>query len=177
MKKFSLVFFGFLIVAGGCSLVKQVGLDDTRERIEGLEASNRAQQNEIEFLHERVKTLEEQCAPPPAPDPARDDLSIKDQIRAIAKEEGYNKPDTLIALARCESSLNPNAVNDNRRESSYGLYQINLDAHPTVTKAQARDVDFSTRWTINQLKAGNGRIWTCWKKIHGHKSKKHRRPR
>jgi len=53
----------------------------------------------------------------------------------------------------CESFNNnvQSYVIDRRgnREESYGLVQIHLPSHPTVTKEQALDVEFAIRWMSN----------------------------
>jgi len=84
---------------------------------------------------------------------------IQTQIYEIEPELS----DTLILLAHCESSLNPQAVGDNG--NSHGLFQIFLKWHPDVTKEQAQDVAFSTRWTADKIRQGKGDLWSCWSKI------------
>ena len=97
--------------------------------------------------------------------------SVEKQIRAIADEMGYQAPNFLVMLSRCESNLRPDAIGDNG--TSFGLWQIHYPAqagftqviHKNITKAQAFDVDFSTRWTIRKLMNGGAGIWTCTKII------------
>ena len=83
--------------------------------------------------------------------------AVKEQIIAIAKDEGYEAPLWLARLAFCESSLNPQAKN--AHSSALGLFQI-LDKHG-LTSEQRTSVDYSTRWTIKQLKAGHASWWSC----------------
>jgi soluble lytic murein transglycosylase-like protein len=54
-----------------------------------------------------------------------------------------------MAMAWTESRFNVNAIGDNG--ASQGLYQIHLGYHPEITQAQARDIEFSTNWTLNRL--------------------------
>lgn len=84
---------------------------------------------------------------------------IQQRISALEPELA----NTLIRLAHCESSLNPEAVGDNG--NSYGLFQIFLKWHPDVTAEQARDIEFATKWTANKIRQGQGHLWTCWAKI------------
>jgi hypothetical protein len=84
---------------------------------------------------------------------------VQQKILQIEPELG----ETLIRLAHCESSLNPQAVGDNG--NSHGLYQIFLKWHPDVTQAQAQDIEFATRWTASKIRQGKGDLWTCWSKI------------
>jgi len=89
-------------------------------------------------------------------------------INRISTEMGYPTPIIAIEIARGESRFNPNAVGDGHLTCkktgkpirSRGVYQINNCAHPNITDAQAFDIEWSTRWSINQLKMGNCRIWT-----------------
>jgi len=83
--------------------------------------------------------------------------AVKAQILAIAEEEGYQAPLFLSRLAMCESGLNPLAKN--KHSSALGLFQI-LDSHG-LTVEQRTDVDFATRWTIDQLMEGHASWWVC----------------
>lgn len=94
------------------------------------------------------------------------DLSVKDQILNVAEEEGFKSTWVLLKLVKCESTFNPKAVGDHGK--AFGLYQIHIKIHK-ITKKQAFNVDFSTRWTINKLRQGECHIWTCCPKGYGHK--------
>ncbi len=85
--------------------------------------------------------------------------NVQQRIREIEPELG----DTLILLANCESTLNPNAMGDDA--NSFGLYQIFLKWHTDVTREQALEIDFATRWTAQKIREGEGHIWSCWDKI------------
>lgn len=67
----------------------------------------------------------------------------------------------------CESSYNPNAQNITNKETSFGLSQINLKAHPTITKEQATDIDFAIRFMVKNISEGKGSMWTCYNKVKG----------
>lgn len=84
-------------------------------------------------------------------------LSVKDQIIAIAKDEGYQAPLFLVSLANCESSLDPQAVS--KSGNFRGLFQIGKREHKDISDSQAFDVDFSTRFTIEHLKKGRFGMW------------------
>ncbi len=48
------------------------------------------------------------------------------------------------------------------RENSWGAWQINLDAHPGVTKEQAQSPEGSTEWSAEQFEKGGVGMWTCY---------------
>lgn len=66
--------------------------------------------------------------------------------RNLDEEQCYRD---VKALAKMESGERTEAVGDNG--TSYGIFQIHLPAHPTITKEQATDPEFSTYWTIDNL--------------------------
>ncbi len=45
------------------------------------------------------------------------------------------------------------------REKSFGLAQIHLPDHPTITKEQACDPDFSVRFMAKKFSEGRQRMW------------------
>jgi len=67
-------------------------------------------------------------------------------------------------VIRCESEFNPNAVGDNG--TSYGLAQIHLPAHPSVSKEEALDPKFAVGWMVQAFKEGKGSMWTCYRKLY-----------
>ena len=72
-------------------------------------------------------------------------------IRQKAKETGVS-PLVLSSLLKTESNFNPSSSNINPKESSYGLAQINISAHPDVTKEQAQDPAFAISFAAKRLK-------------------------
>lgn len=94
------------------------------------------------------------------------DETVEQIIRRIACEEMVD-PDLACRVAKCESSLNPNATNTNTDGSiDRGPFQINSKWHPDVTADQAFDVEFSTRFFCKAFKAGHLDWWSatkqCW---------------
>lgn len=69
-----------------------------------------------------------------------------------AKSKQYGVPVSILtALLGHESGYNPKAKNINSKETSYGLGQINLKAHPNVTRAQAENPDFAVNFAAEKL--------------------------
>ena|SRR3990167_2398259 len=86
------------------------------------------------------------------------DQSVPHFIATTAREYGID-PQMALYVSFKESSWNCNAVGDSSR--SYGCWQIFLPAHPTVTKAQAKDLEWSTHWSMKRMvKDGSCKIWT-----------------
>jgi hypothetical protein len=93
---------------------------------------------------------------------------VEKKIREIAKEEIVD-PDLAVRVAKCESNLNPLAVNINTDNSQdRGLFQINDKYHPEVSNIEAFDIEASTRFFCKAFKAGNIYWWKatekCWTK-------------
>ncbi len=53
-----------------------------------------------------------------------------------------------------------------RRENSWGGWQINLDAHPEITKSQAQDIVWATNWSAKQWLNNKAHQWTCWRILY-----------
>lgn len=86
--------------------------------------------------------------------------------------EIYNvSRETLVKIIACENPEgNPELQSriiqkDGTREESYGLVQIHLPSHPTITKGQATDPEFSIRFLAQNLSIGNGNMWTCYRTL------------
>lgn len=77
----------------------------------------------------------------------------------------YDVSESVVQrVIKCESNGNPNAVGDGGY--SYGLVQIHLPSHPTVSKEQALSPEFAIKFLTANLALGNGRMWTCWRMMH-----------
>lgn len=89
---------------------------------------------------------------------------IEQLVVNLAEEQGFKNVWLLKKIARCESGLNPDAVNWGSLD--FGLWQINLHHNPEVTRQCALDPDCATRWAIAQIEAGNVWKWNasryCW---------------
>ena len=78
------------------------------------------------------------------------------------QEQAYN-------VVICESNGNTDAVLKTEREDSHGAVQVNLLAHPNVTKEQAHDLQWSLSWMRDQWAANRQSMWSCWTKLYGKK--------
>lgn len=70
----------------------------------------------------------------------------------------------MLATIRCESSFNEKAVGDGGK--SFGLSQIHLPSHPTVTKEQATNKVFAVEFMAKAFAKKQQRMWTCWRNIY-----------
>lgn len=92
--------------------------------------------------------------------------TIAEVITSVA--EKYNiDPVQFLTVAKCESRLLPTAVGDDG--TSFGIWQIHIPDHTTVTVAMAEDVQLSTEWAA-QLWLESPDNWTCYRRIYGTKS-------
>ena len=67
----------------------------------------------------------------------------------------------MFDVSKCESNFNQNAKGDSG--NSWGIYQINLPAHPEITKEQALNPEWAINWTAKEWQKGNQWKWTCFK--------------
>lgn len=92
--------------------------------------------------------------------------TIPEIIKCAAQKFGVD-PDLALAVAKCESGLNPKARNVNKTGSvDRGLYQINDFYHKDVSDAQADDPVFAAEWFCKAVKDGHLSWWSasekCW---------------
>lgn len=79
---------------------------------------------------------------------ARAEWTLDDKFVYYAKSFGVSAY-KLRRTAECESKLAPvqsNVIKNGKRENSWGIFQINLDIHPDITRAQAMNEDFAVSW-------------------------------
>lgn len=55
---------------------------------------------------------------------------------------------------------------DGTRERSFGIAQINLDAHPDITYEQATNPEWAMNWMGNEWSKDNAKIWSCWRQLY-----------
>lgn len=91
--------------------------------------------------------------------------SVIDRIITIAKQEKYHDAAYLLALADCESSLDPSNKNTKgntpRHSVDRGLFMFNSYWQRNVSNKCAFDLDCATRETIKRLKLGQYSLWAC----------------
>lgn len=92
--------------------------------------------------------------------------TVEGLIRWHAARHGVD-PDVMVAVATCESNLNPTAVGDLHLGVSRGIFQISRRWHPEVSDAEAHDPDFASRWAAEMFAAGHARQWTCYRNLFG----------
>lgn len=87
--------------------------------------------------------------------------TISDKIRREAIEAGID-PDIALAIAFCESHLDPLA--DNPTSSALGLFQI-LDMHGLSTECRL-DAGCNIDWALNEMRSRGFGAWnasrSCW---------------
>ena len=78
----------------------------------------------------------------------------------------------MDAVINCESGWDTKIQSQHKykgtdiQEKSFGLVQIHLPAHKTVTKKQAQDPDFAMEFMAKAFSQGNQDWWTCFNDIY-----------
>ena len=82
------------------------------------------------------------------------------ELRALAVQVGFPDPRLAAAIAMAESSGDPLARNVTAREASYGLWQINVRAHPEYDPLALADplTNAQAAYAIS----ARGTNWTPW---------------
>jgi hypothetical protein len=137
------------------------GKDLNKTIIKRITEENTEENKEKETIKEKEIIKEEKKT-----EEAKTENEIIDLIKKTAKK--YNIDEELaVRVAKCESGLNPKAININAPDSiDRGLYQINSKWHPEVTEEQAFNIQFSINFFCEAVKNGYIRWWKasqkCW---------------
>lgn len=94
----------------------------------------------------------------------------KDQILGLANDAGFTGDDiaTATAIALAESNGNPRAYNPEQAAGnppgfgSYGLWQINLRAHPQYTAANLYDPAFNATAAYEVYRQQGFKAWSTY---------------
>mgnify|MGYP001562057334 CR=1 FL=1 len=85
-------------------------------------------------------------------------------------QQKYNLDDSFYRTLRCESAGFKNiqsqvqsATGPGGKEDSWGVAQIYLPAHQTITRAEALNPHFAVEWAAEQFAAGKAYLWTCYR--------------
>jgi len=93
------------------------------------------------------------------------DQNVEEVIERVCREEGIN-PKVCLAVAKCESNLNPFATN----LRDFGLYQFNYRRFKDgqINLKEAIDPELSTRKFVEIVKNEGLKPWDasrkCWEK-------------
>lgn len=113
--------------------------------------------------------------------PTRQKL-ILEKVNILAAQHGANAKEMYDTIAKCENkALNPDqqsghtydfnsekrGIVKGEREKSFGLAMIHLPDHPTISKEQATDPEFSLDWMAQEFAKGRESQWTCHKILFG----------
>ena len=105
-----------------------------------------------------IPTTASYTRPPEAPQAPKTTFQL---INEYSLKYGVSAS-VIRKVIACESGYNPRAVGDHSK--SFGLVQIHLPSHPSVSKDQALDPEFSVDFLAEKLSKGKGSMWTCFRK-------------
>jgi hypothetical protein len=98
--------------------------------------------------------------PPPIPLEQQPVVAIVEHFAA----QYHVSAKKMLNTMQCESSLNVSAVGDEGH--SFGLAQIYLPAHKTITQAQAQNAVFASEFMAQEFSEGHQNEWTCYRQIY-----------
>jgi len=95
-------------------------------------------------------------------------MEMEIMIRTIAREEGLSRAweEILVAVIKCESGLNPRAINRNRDGTTdYGLCQFNDWWYRNIISPEEalNNPEKAVRVMCQQFKKGRAMDWVCYK--------------
>lgn len=94
------------------------------------------------------------------------------QIKVIVDEYSikYGVDSTrVLETIRCESrfkNVQSGIVSQGIREDSWGIVQIHLPSHPTISKQQALQPEFALEWMVKQFSNGKAKQWSCYRTLY-----------
>jgi len=94
---------------------------------------------------------------------------IEQELRTVATKYGVSY-DKMYNTIKCESNfdidIQSNHILSYGRENSWGLAQIHLPDHPSVTKEQAINPTFALDFMAKNFAAGRANMWTCYRMLY-----------
>lgn len=91
------------------------------------------------------------------------DVNVKQRVgelTALAKQVGFPNPQLAAAIAMAESGGRAHAVSRSPRETSVGLWQINILAHKQYSEDYLKNEVDNARAALKISK--NGQDWRPW---------------
>ena len=95
-----------------------------------------------------------------APERTLQEYTPQELVHHFAQQYSVDEHQMLVTMS-CESRFDPDTIGDHN--TSFGLSQIHLPAHPEVTKQQALDKVFATEFMAKEFAKNNKSIWTCYR--------------
>ena len=94
------------------------------------------------------------------------ETQLEGMVRRIAIEEGVDGK-VLLATIRCESGLDPNAINKNSNGTEdWGIAQFNsywYVGKGLITKEDCFNPEKAVRFMAKQFRAGRASDWICYR--------------
>lgn len=93
---------------------------------------------------------------------------IAELVSVYSTKYGVNSTKVLETI-RCESrfkNVQSGIISNGVRENSWGVVQIHLNSHPTISKQQALQPEFALEWMVKEFSIGHASKWSCYKKLY-----------
>jgi hypothetical protein len=93
---------------------------------------------------------------------------LEKEVETKAKEYGVSAQ-LMKDIIKCESNWDVDVQSHHTlsygREKSFGLVQIHLPSHPTVSYEEAIDPAFAINFLAEHIADGSARMWSCYKMV------------
>lgn len=93
---------------------------------------------------------------------------LEQEVETKAKEYGVSAQ-LMKDIIKCESNWDTDVQSHHTlsygREKSFGLVQIHLPSHPTVSYEEAIDPAFAINFLAEHIADGSARMWSCYKMV------------
>jgi len=103
------------------------------------------------------------------------ELTIREYAKSVALDHGLNV-EKFLEVIHCESGWQADVQSRHRytkdnpewgvlagdQELSFGIVQIHLPSHPTITKEQAKNPQWAINWMADRWVEGKQSWWSCY---------------
>ena len=99
---------------------------------------------------------------------AQEPITLEEYIEETIRATFHEEPNVALDIARCESELNPEALNDVAPDYSVGIFQVNIHGELSKTRPSEewlKDPDNNIRYARELYDEVGWSAWSCYKKV------------